>query len=348
MTEEELQTVKADVAELLLNYDLGIFNNLARTEGGFTNENYIVNTTAGNFFLKKYLRVNDEKILREHRILEYLKQQSFCVPKLILNKNCQTLTEYKGEFYAFFELVAGSSVVATNQVSDRQMKNIAEILARYHHLAAYLPTADEPLSPIADKNYLEELYHQVANLLQNKKEPDDYDKMIDSVLDLKIKEFANAPKIDYDRLPSLLVHGDFHADNILFDQNGEIVAVVDWELVKHQPRIWEVLCAAFFCAKLDWTWNFHTPVDFHRAQNFLAAYHAINPFTTEEIAQLPAILKSASADLSWPLKVHYMHKNFAADRFLPKKTENWFFWNDKNIARLTEIFQEISSGQKMF
>lgn len=337
--------MKENISGLLSRYDLGNFVNLYWAEGGFTNENYIVETSTDKFFLKKYLRTTEERINREHKLLEYLKKESFPVPKLIPNNNNRTLTEYNGDFYTFFEFIRGYTRVATNNVSEVEIKNIAKTLAHYHHLAKHIPMDIEPLIPIINRNYLEDLYHQINGILQNKKDLDDFDRKIAAVLDKKTEELKNAADINYRFLPSLFIHGDFHAANLKFHEDGEVAAVFDWELAKYQPRIWEVLCAMVFCTKKEWTWNFHTAIDFSRAKQFLLTYNQINPLTPEEVEAIPPILKSASADLTWPLREHYIHNNFISDRFLPINAENWFFWNDQNIEKLKALATEILSTQ---
>jgi len=343
--EEKILKMRSNIAPLLTHYELGDFSDLAWAEGGFTNENYTVETTGGKIFLKKYLRGSDERINREHRLLEYLKNQRFPVPRVIKNTAGQTLTEMDGGLYTFFEFVGGHTRVQTNAVTLPELQNIAKTLANYHYLAKNMPLELEPLVPIFNKNSLNILYNEVVMILRNRRELDAFDREINQIMAQKIRELNELKEADESRLPSLLCHGDFHAANFKFNDNGEILAVLDWELSKHQPRIWEVLLAMMFCTKLEWTWNFHTPVDFVKAKLFLETYNRINPFTKTEIDVIPYLMKAASADLTWPLKEHYIHNNLASDRFLPKKTEHWFFWNNQNITKLQDIVKDIAYSQ---
>jgi Ser/Thr protein kinase RdoA (MazF antagonist) len=343
--ENNILIMKNNIAPLLSHYDLGDFLNLSWADGGFTNENYFVETSAGKFFLKKYLRAGGERVNREHRLLEYLRNQHFPVPRLIKNTAGQTLTEMDDGFYAFFEFIPGHTRVATNSVTLTELQNTAKTLANYHYLAKNMPLQLEPLVPIFNKNSLNILYNEVVTILRNRKELDAFDSEINKVLAHKIKELNDLEEMDEAALPSLFTHGDFHAANLKFNEAGEILAVFDWELAKHQPRIWEVLLAMMFCAKTEWTWNFHTPVNFDRAKLFLENYNRVNPFSKTEIDAIPYLLKVASADLTWPLKEHYILNNLGSDRFLPRETGHWFFWNDENIKKLQEIVRGIAYSQ---
>jgi len=337
--------MRTNISPLLSHYELGEFVDLAWAEGGYTNENYIIKTSNGKFFLKKYLRVSDERVNREHRLLDYLKNQRFPVPRVIKNTAGLTLTEMDGNFYTFFEFIGGHTRVQTNSVTEEELRNIAKTLADYHFLAKNMPLSLEPIIPIFNKNSLNILYNEVVTILRNRRELDEFDQEINKILAQKIKELNGLEDMDEASLPSLLTHGDFHAANFKFNENGEITAVFDWELSKHQPRIWEVLLAMMFCTKLEWTWNFHTPIDFEKAKLFLQTYNASNPFSKTEIEAIPYLMKVASADLTWPLKEHYIHNNFGSDRFLPKKTEHWFFWNNENIKKLQGIINGIAYSQ---
>ncbi|PIR66256.1 MAG: hypothetical protein COU51_04845 [Parcubacteria group bacterium CG10_big_fil_rev_8_21_14_0_10_36_14] len=345
--QEKMRQMIQDIPSLLSQYELGTFSNLSRAEGGFTNDNYIIETSKGKFFLKKYLRETNERISREHQLLAYLKDQKFPIPGLIKNNEDNALTEIDNKRFTFFDYIAGHTRVATNSVTDEELINIAKTLARYHYLAKNIPLDLEPIVPIWSRGALDHLYSDVIRHLSKKSFFDDFDREINSILTHKINELHLAPKIDTDELPSLLIHGDFHAANMLFNEKGEVSAVVDWELAKHQPRIWEVICAMVFACKTDWTWNFHTPLNFERAEVFLSIYHDINPLTQKELEIVPDMLRLASADLTWPLKEHYLHKNFSSDRFLPKSAENWFFWDNENISQFKiSILTKLSSLQK--
>jgi Ser/Thr protein kinase RdoA (MazF antagonist) len=46
-------------------------------------------------------------------------------------------------------------------------------------------------------------------------------------------------------LPSQLLHGDFHDHQVLWDETG-VVAVVDWELWRSDPRVWELIRSLAF------------------------------------------------------------------------------------------------------
>lgn len=343
---EKIRQMIKNIAPLLAQYDLGDFSNLAWADGGFTNENYIIETSKGKFFLKKYLRHSEEKISREHKLLEYLKENDFPVPELIKNNNNNALTSLQGGLYTFYNFISGHTRVQTNTTTSEETKNIAKILARYHHLAKNIPLDLEPLTPIVNRGSLLELYGKVLDILKDKQNTDEFDKEIKSIIHHKITELNSLPQINTSELPSLFVHGDFHAANMKFNEGGGVRAVFDWELAKYQPRVWEVLCAMVFCSKINWTWNFHTPLNFEKAKLFLENYHNLNPLTEKELEVIPNLLKLASADLSWPLNEHYIHKNFASDRFLPKHAEHWFFWDDERISNLKFILSRLPELQR--
>lgn len=51
---------------------------------------------------------------------------------------------------------------------------------------------------------------------------------------------------DFARLPRQPLHGDYHLGNVLADADGAVAAVIDWEMVKRGPPVYELLrCTTF-------------------------------------------------------------------------------------------------------
>lgn len=54
------------------------------------------------------------------------------------------------------------------------------------------------------------------------------------------------PHSDFDGITRQTVHGDYHNRNVMFDDAGQVQAVVDWELAHRLPPVFELLRAITF------------------------------------------------------------------------------------------------------
>ncbi len=52
-------------------------------------------------------------------------------------------------------------------------------------------------------------------------------------------------------LPCQLLHGDFHDQQVLLDDDASVVAVVDWELIRPAARVWELIRSLSFSHVLE-------------------------------------------------------------------------------------------------
>jgi Ser/Thr protein kinase RdoA (MazF antagonist) len=92
-------------------------------------------------------------------------------------------------------------------------------------------------------------------------------------------------------LTSLVIHGDYYADNLLFD-GQRIVALLDYDNAAHQSRIVEVAEALiYFANRPDGRLSvgvYDGVMDLEKVARFVAAYNAVWPLTPAERAALPA------------------------------------------------------------
>ena len=87
-------------------------------------------------------------------------------------------------------------------------------------------------------------------------------------------------------LPTGFVHGDFHGRNLLFRQ-GEVAAVLDFDVVRHTARAVDVARSVLAFARPQ-RGSLHVRAKF--AATFLAEYQRHRPLTDPERAALPTLL----------------------------------------------------------
>lgn len=111
-------------------------------------------------------------------------------------------------------------------------------------------------------------------------------------------------------LPECHIHGDYHAHNLRFTDQG-VTAVLNWEASHWEKRIFELAYGLFYFSALDWqaTSDLTRPLtkrgfEPERARLFLKAYGEIYPPTPREAAVLGDALNLISpiATINGPLE----------------------------------------------
>ena len=162
---------------------------------------------------------------REFRILSALAPTGFPAPKPIAL--CQDPAVNDAPFY-IMEYVHGLIPVDPNEVKRRfdesQRRNIGEelvdVLVRLH---AFVPSEIGLDGFGKPQGYLERQVRRFSEQLESIRTPDRETTELDELA-------RRLPKaIPAERAPGI-VHGDYRLDNAILDDDGHIIAVLDWEM----------------------------------------------------------------------------------------------------------------------
>lgn len=233
----------SDLAHVLVQYDLGQLRDARRTEHGFVDDNWIIDTDQGRYFLKRRhprRRQSSDLVRAQHDLIRWLHWAGFPAPVLVPTSTGETFLSLGDELFEIEEFVEGQSY---DHNRPAHMEAAARTLGLFHSLVRdFAPGA------LCDQ---QELYHPLStdsifdNLLeawlfdQTAKEADAVRRIREQVASLTAR-FAS-----HGKLPRQVIHGDYHAGNMLFDDD-RIVAVVDYDKTNWQPRIAEVAEALIY------------------------------------------------------------------------------------------------------
>jgi homoserine kinase type II len=237
MMEDELQRV-------LGCYDLGELRTAWRIESGFVNETWGLETTLGRYFLKHYhpsLR-HPEVIRAQHMLVENLRKAGFPAPVILPSCNGETLLVLDGEFYEIQRYIEG-----TLYDHDRpaHFREAALTLALYHtHVKGFAPHALCGLGELYSPAILSTNLTRLTRAWQLERDPGL--AQITRQLEAHAADLA-ARFAEHGPLPCLVIHGDYYADNLLFE-GDRIVGVVDYDKACWQPRVAELAEALIYFA----------------------------------------------------------------------------------------------------
>lgn len=233
-----------ELKRVLSYYDLGELKRTSRVEKGFVNDNWIVSTNRGRYFLKRRhsdLR-NAELIRAQHAFIRHLRRSGFPAPEIFAIRSGETLLIEGGEYYEIQQYITGKPYDRTNAA---HFTAAAAALGRYHASAQDF-TSEDLLSLVSWYCPIN-LKTNLALLAQEMKSGTD--KAIAHLLS-QFASHANdlsSRLSSCEELPQIIIHGDYHAGNLIF-KDDEIVGVVDFDKACRQARVVELAEALIFFA----------------------------------------------------------------------------------------------------
>jgi homoserine kinase type II len=235
---------EAELARVLGCYPLGELKGAWRTEHGFVNDNWIVETSRGRYFLKRRhpsLRQPDF-IRAQHALIVHLRQSDFPAPILVPTIHGETLLVLDGECYEVQVYIEGTPYDHDRSV---HLEEAAVTLGRYHTLVqGFAPAALCGLGDLYTPTILSANLTNLAQAWQLDRNPNlarIASQLAAQAIDLATR-FAR-----HGALPQLVIHGDYYAGNLLFD-GDHIVGVVDYDKARWQPRVVELAEALIYFA----------------------------------------------------------------------------------------------------
>jgi len=231
-----------NVADIAGRYALGELRAAWRPVQGFVNDNWVLETERGRFFLKhRHPSVSrPDRIRCEHALMDWLVQHDFPAPALVRTPADETLLVMDNGCFEVQRYIEGRSF---QHDRTEHLLAAARTLGLYHARvedfgpdafcrigALYHPDhIQRKLDGLHEAWQLEHVGEQTAAITE-----------LETLTDVLATRFAK-----HTALPSLVIHGDYYAGNLLFD-GDLVVGVVDYDKASWQPRIAEVAEALIY------------------------------------------------------------------------------------------------------
>lgn len=256
---------------------------VAALPGGWENLNLRVQADGERFVLRGYVVTDPAEVRWELKLLRFLNGQTFPTPTLILREDGDALSSFGGRPAALFAFVEGHHPVWG---APEAAEVAARIVAELHRVTAGLSlpyprtrldnrkrlarfrTFIEARGVGPEETALRQLTEDVARYVAG------------FAARLRAVEAATSA------LPQGVVHHDAHANNLLFDDTGQLVALLDFDDAH------ETFLLADLAMMLD-VWGVeHTTSQFEpdRARRVLDVYRQHRPLTASERILLPDVM----------------------------------------------------------
>ncbi len=326
------------------SYDLGTPREITPLAGGLVHDISKIRTEKGVFVHKAYKTESRQGLEEELRLLLFLQNNGFPVPSVVKTKHGKDIVEDHGERIGYvYRFIDGKIPNAPNQLSMDQARAAGRLLGIYHKLARdFHGSIGNPSGfPLYNPdNFFSQT--KIADLWQrmlskpSAEADNETDKQIRGVAEEKLKRLERLDESWVNgvakNLPRVRAHGDYQGTNLIFDQEGGIKAVIDWEFSRELARAWELQYAITLACKVANTENFNTPLDIAKVRAIIEGYKSVISLSEAELTAMPIMAYVASFNPLFLLEAKYVHGKSTLDPFIPRQHDDWFWW-DNNIDR---------------
>jgi homoserine kinase type II len=283
--------VETDLDAVLQRYALGQLKRSRRVEQGFVNENWVLETSRGRFFLKRrHPRLRRRRLVRaQHELITRLRNSGFPAPAIVPTTAGSTFLVLKGELYEIQVYIDGQPYQHQRLA---HLEEAALTLARYHNLVRGF--ASPALYRLGDL-YTPDMLSDILNRLARTWRLDGDPLSAEAQRQLEAHASDLSPCFAaHGSLPELVIHGDYYADNLLFE-GDRIVGVVDYDKACWQPRVVELAEALIYFASPRSKELEHLVypgvLQWQPLQRFLESYTSASALGDDEIEALPDYIR---------------------------------------------------------
>jgi homoserine kinase type II len=266
----------------LKNYSIGVVTDLQGILSGIENTNYFVTTTHGRFVLTLFEKLTRQELPFYLNLMAHLSSHGLPCPKPIANLQNELLGELNGKPVAIVTCLEGHPVV---NPTPEHCARVGEVLADMH------------LAGRTNKGHLDNLrgpkwWTACAPEIYSFLKPED-EELLRSEIQFQVARSREG-------LPRGVVHADLFRDNVLF-HGGKVGGFIDFYFACVDCFIYDVAITVN-----DWCINADAILDPARSQALLQAYTSVRPFTDQERAAWPWMLR-AGALRFWVSRLYDFH-----------------------------------------
>jgi thiamine kinase-like enzyme len=248
-------------------------------ERGLGASNYTIIADLNLYFLKIYKGKGEESIKLIEEITQFLYENSIPVILPLITDENLYHCQLNGNLGVIYPKIA-HSIFSEERLNDNVLSSLATVMASFHNLKVKckfkLSTSKKLILPI----------HKILKELQSLKtilEVDQPGSILDELTIRLINDKIDLLNMVYRFLewrPAChLVHGDLHSNNILFDGNMDIKAIIDFETTHFGHGIEDIIHFINFTFSNDWHKR-----KLEEVKTLLCSYSNINLLSKKDIA----------------------------------------------------------------
>jgi Ser/Thr protein kinase RdoA (MazF antagonist) len=313
---------------------------LDKLDEGFVGLNHILYHSGDKYFFKMIpiRHLSDESRIQEIcSVYDLMCENDIPVELPIPNISGQKYSLIGDTFCMLFKMVEGTKFENLEpHTIQNAFDSSAQNLANIHLAGSKLPLLNIKKSGAKkiENSFLEKL-DEIEQIIKVKSTLDSLD--VDSLELIKWKRilFAKGLFIIPEEKKTTIIHGDFHRENLLFDTEGNITKIFDWDATVISANSWEVVYAMMKVCFYDKFENYDTNI----AKAFLSQYSNIFPFSAQDLRDGFHYWMSWECLFIWSLRNHYLHNQSIPERFIIAGTAKLKFLSEN----LDDLLSDLSS-----
>jgi len=255
-----------ELAALALEWRLGDLRSARGIPEGAVDTLYRIDCHSGRYVLRLLEKGGVEEIRAESALLRRLAAEGYPAVALMQRPDGSLWTMVRERPAVIYRAGAGRHV-APWELSQRQLADAGRQLARLHVLGwGDLPARENRFSP----ERMRERMTLLTELLHRSRSRTDHQLLAAlEEMEREVRLGLSLPEV-----PTVLLHGDWFPDNLLFTGDG-VATVLDFEKACEGPAMLDVATALHaFCFDGNFAWP--------RAQAFIAGYSSVRGLSRAE------------------------------------------------------------------
>jgi len=300
--------------EICEAYEIGGILNISKVEGGLLNDNYKLETTTGSYFVKSVRVAARERLAGTYAVENYMRGQGILAVVMLKTKS-DVIAYSEGEMvytlYPFIEGERGSLTSLEHNVARGKL--LAEIHRAGEREEAKVIQVKQCKDP--KKSECIERIQKYEERIRAKAKRNPMDEIFLGYIAIRLEALKHTQPIELAN--TTLIHGDYHAGNLLFrPSTNEIVGVCDWEKAEWAPRSYELARAILYM-------YIKHANDLEEALNhlkvFLQAYTSVYPISKQELADGLQFRFYRILCQTWLEEKHYDNNDTRADHLVERE-----------------------------
>lgn len=287
---------------------------------GVLNQNYILTASEGVFFIKCVRPKKQKELIIIAAVESYMYEAGIPAIRMLKTTGGNISFQDHETIVTVYPYVPSDrSHVYSLEEHEKMGEMLAKIQERGSTEEARTLTQNTLEKILSKKSLITLELKKYKEIITCKKIKNSIDNAFLEYINLKLNGISKYTFPDI--LPNnLLMHGDYHTGNILFDPiTRNIVGVCDWEKTKFGPRSYELIRAILYSCIQNTTPLYATTIKseiLEKVQSFLVGYMNISNITLEEIMLGYDATVYYQFLATWMEKLYYEQNNSRANHLI--------------------------------
>jgi Ser/Thr protein kinase RdoA (MazF antagonist) len=320
--------------EVLRAYGLSSRQNPMPVGVGTLNSNWRVETDAGAYFLRRHRSdISKERVQEEHALLAWVAARGIPVACPIATAAHTTVIDLDGALWALFPWIPGAPP-DRGALTTGQARAAGEMHGRLHRVPSEYCGPERPAARLEFNT--ETSIEQLDSIIDRATTQHADDWILEGLrwqLELLRRHGHSMPTPA--ELRTGLSHGDYHDQQLLFDEREQLVAVTDWEMFGVRPLVYEVIRSLWFSQLMEGP----------SMEAYVAAYRTQVQLTAAECRLGMGFWWQGRLHATWVFEELFLRANGRVAGLLPESFRVLHVLEDEDArANLTERFVRAASG----